>query len=231
MSRGAFHRIPNLRVFRGFLLFFFLFVFVCENALALNATEKNVISPYWQADTSVYTYIGISHPSVSGMASRIGMVVTALTTGGSAPTFTNEGNSSVSNLTFTISAGTVEKIFIVLTNQALMPSPTSVPTAKFFSITSTSGHSGTLYIQPAAANPDAVSNSLGTPGGAGKGDGDGIRSVEMLSIWGAIVVQATSTGFAMEFVGDNHSVLFVNGFVDDEVANISGAVTKARAVK
>ncbi|MBI4384275.1 MAG: hypothetical protein HY579_09615 [Nitrospinae bacterium] len=211
-------------VLRGFCVFFLFWAgfFPAENAQALNATEKNVISPYWQADSAVYTYIGISHPSVSGMASQVGVIVTALKADGSTPSFTNEDGASVSNLTFTISAGTVEKIFIVLTNQVSMPTPTSVPGAKFLTALSTSGHSGILYIQPKAANPDAVSAA---------GVGDGLRSVEMLSIWGAVVVQATSTGFAMEFIGDNHSVLFVNGSVDNEVANISGAVTKARAMK
>lgn len=33
-------------------------------------------------------------------------------------------------------------------------------------------------------------------------DGDGFRDSTMLTYWGSVIVEANTTGFAMEFIGD-----------------------------
>ena len=45
---------------------------------------------------------------------------------------------------------------------------------------------------------DASSGGIEKPTGMG----DGMRDATMLGYWGSIVVEAQTTGFAMEFIGD-----------------------------
>ena len=33
-------------------------------------------------------------------------------------------------------------------------------------------------------------------------NGDGFRDITMLSYWGSVIIEANTTGFAMEFIGD-----------------------------
>ena len=44
--------------------------------------------------------------------------------------------------------------------------------------------------------------------------GDGFRDTTMLSSWGSVIVEANTTGFAMEFIGDmNDSHSVAGGFM------------------
>ena len=43
-----------------------------------------VTSPYWQVDSGSYTFIAVSHSSLSGMASQIGVKINAITSAGAA---------------------------------------------------------------------------------------------------------------------------------------------------
>ena len=42
------------------------------NAFAVTNSDT-VVSPYWQSDSGSYTFIAVSHASLSGMASQIGV--------------------------------------------------------------------------------------------------------------------------------------------------------------
>ena len=48
----------------------------------VDANNVLVVAPYWQVDSGSYTFIAITHSSLSGMASQIGLKVNALTSAG-----------------------------------------------------------------------------------------------------------------------------------------------------
>lgn len=148
------------------------------------AKSTSVVSPYWQSDSGSYTFISISHPSLSGMASSIGLKITA----------NNLAGSTVNTSSFTVSVDATQKLFIVATNASSYSTlnSTTLPTANFM-INTSNAVAGELVITPVATSPLVKSSS---------GLTDGFRDVTMLSMWGAIVAASTSTGFAMEFIGD-----------------------------
>ena len=154
-----------------------------------------VASPYWQVDSSSYTFIAVSHSSLSGMASQIGLTINAITSTGAAYDTAE---------TFTISSGTTERVFIIPTNHATVNS-TSVSTAKFISGTTDYSY-GHLRINPVASHPqlkffgNTGYNNL--PAGGPRDNGAGFRDITMLTYWGSVIIEANTTGFAMEFVGD-----------------------------
>ena len=153
------------------------------NAFAFSNSSR-VVSPYWQSDSGSYTFIAVSHTSLSGMASQIGIKINAI----------NKDKSlfSGSALTFTVTSGTTTRVFIVRTNQSAINS-TSISSAKFIVGTTNFEH-GHLRIDPIATDPTARVQ-LGLLG-------DGYQDITMLSFWGAVVLESNTTGFAMEFIGD-----------------------------
>jgi hypothetical protein len=175
----------NTRFIKMIAIFAFLALFA-GNAFAIENSSR-VISPYWQSDSGdqSYTFIAVTHTSLSGMASQIGVKVTALQN--DAETFSGSSQS------FTISAGTTQRIFIVRTNETSI-NPTNQSDAVFISGTTNFKH-GQLLFEPVKTSVIALTAS----GGAA---GEGFRDVTMLSYWGAVVIQQNTTGFAMEFIGD-----------------------------
>jgi len=178
-------------------------LFSTGNAFGLNAardcypkcTYANnfvVVSPYWQVDSGSYTFIAVTHSSLSGMASQIGVHVNALTSTGSAYS---------TAASFTVSAGSTERLFVVPSTHATINS-TAIPTAKFIAGTSDFTH-GTIRANPVMTSPNL---KYTTQAGNGVGQkifiGDGFRDITMLSYWGSVIIEANTTGFAMEFIGD-----------------------------
>lgn len=156
------------------------------NAFALS-NSSGVVSPYWQSDSVSYTFIAVTHTSLSGMASQIGLKINAINN--DKGLFATSGSA----LTFTITSGTTTRVFIVRTNQSAINS-TSISSAKFI-VGTTSFEHGHLRIEPIATDPKArtgIESLLG----------DGYRDITMLSFWGAVVLESNTTGFAMEFIGD-----------------------------
>ena len=148
-----------------------------------------VTSPYWQVNAGEsYTFVAVTHSSLSGMASQIGVVFNAITSAGSA-----YGGAQ----TFTVAAGETARVFIVHTNHATI-NTTNIPTAQFLAGTSsfTYGH---IRINPATTHPQQWFQTDKLPV---TNLGDGFRDTTMLSYWGSVVVEAQTTGFAMEFIGD-----------------------------
>ena len=153
------------------------------NAFAFS-NSIGVVSPYWQSDSGSYTFIAVTHTSLSGMASQIGLTISAINN--------DKSLFSGSALTFTVTSGTTTRVFIVRTNQSVINS-TSISSAKFIVGTTNFEH-GHLRIEPIATDPTARVQ-LGLLG-------DGYQDITMLSFWGAVVIESNTTGFAMEFIGD-----------------------------
>jgi len=145
--------------------------------------SQSVVSPYWQSDSGSYTFIAVSHTSLSGMASQIGLTMTAL------------GSDQVnfgSALNFTIDSGTTTRVFIVKTSHDTV-NPTNIPNAEFIQGTSNFTH-GQILISPIASNPEQTTRHAEPF--------PGYRDTTMLSYWGSIVIEQNTIGFAMEFIGD-----------------------------
>ena len=149
-----------------------------------------VISPYWQSDSTSYSFIAVTHPSLSDMASQIGLTINVTQSDLSA--FATNGEA----LSFTISAGTTERVFIVRTGHSII-NPTIIPSGHFI-VGTTSYRYGNITVRNVAAFPY---NRTGNPAGW-PSDGDGWRDITMLSFFGGIIFDHNTTGFAMEFIGD-----------------------------
>ena len=148
-----------------------------------------VVAPYWQSDSTSYTFIAVSHPSLSWMASEIGLELNAIQSDLSA------FDTAVS---LTISAGETERVFIVRTGHSIINS-TIIPSGHFI-VGTTNYTYGNIIIRNIASHPFVQAGGVdGTPS-----DGRGYRDVTMLSFFGGIVFDGTTTGFAMEFIGDTH---------------------------
>jgi len=169
--------------------------FLCShsfnNAWAIE-NKSRVISNYWQSDSASYSFISVSHSSLSGLASQIGLVVNAIQSD-----LTAFGTA----VTFTISAGSTQRIFIARTNHPSL-SAAEIPTASFIIGTSNFKH-GHIRVDPVASNPE-VSLNPSLDATSSNFENRGFRDVTMLNYWGAVVIEANTTGFAMEFIGDMH---------------------------
>jgi hypothetical protein len=151
-----------------------------------DANNFMVLAPYWQVDSGSYTFIAVTHTSLSGMASQIGVHVNAIT---------SAGHAYDTAETFTVTSGNTERVFIVPTNHATV-NVTSIPNGKFLSGTSDYTY-GAVKIAPVMTNPALFKNH-----GYNSDDGAGFRDITMLSYWGSVIIEANTTGFAMEFLGD-----------------------------
>ena len=147
-----------------------------------------VTSPYWQVDSGSYTFIAVSHSSLSGMASQIGVKINAITSAGA------DYDTAES---FTIQAGSTQRVFIVPTNHASVNS-TNITSGIFLAGTSdfTYGH---IRATPVATHPYEYHNDNYK---AAIDQGMGTRDSTTLTYWGSVIIEANTTGFAMEFIGD-----------------------------
>ena len=161
------------------------------NAFAI-ANNTGVISPYWQTDTDSYTFVAVTHPSLNGMNSAIGVVLTALT---------EDSTTTFGTSAFTVTENKTTRVFIVATNHSTINSTAITGTDAVFITGTTGASSGQLLFTPRASNPQADRTGTGLTGKQ-------MVDATMLSYWGAVVVSSTNSGFAMEFIGDTHDSLF-----------------------
>lgn len=152
--------------------------------------QSRVVAGYWQSDSTSYSFISVSHSSLSGLASQIGLVVNAIQ---------SDQTAFGTAVTFTISAGTTQRLFIARTNHSTL-NATTIPTASFI-IGTTDFQHGHIRIDPVASNPEVGINPSTDPLNDSL-ELRGFRDVTMLNYWGAIVIETNTTGFAMEFIGD-----------------------------
>ena len=114
------------------------------NAFAVD-NRTRVVSPYWQVDTGSYSFIAVSHSSLSGMNSQIGIKVTALDSAG-----TSYGTAAE----FTINSGATQRLFIVPTSHTTL-NPTSITDSDVAFIRGTSDYSyGSIKVEPIASHPE-----------------------------------------------------------------------------
>ncbi len=152
------------------------------NSVWAYENKSRVISGYWQSDDRSYTFMSVTHSSLEGLAPQIGLVVNAIQ---------HDQTQFGTALTFTISQRETKRIFITRTDHPFL-TPTNIPSAAFITGASDFQH-GHIRIDPVSSNPEVQTPS-----------GSGFRDVTMLNFWGAIVIEANTTGFAMEFIGDMH---------------------------
>ncbi len=163
---------------------------------SVNAVENksSIVSPYWQTDSGSYTFLAISHPSLTFMNSQIGVRIQAqLKDGSKSGVFESPNPNGIYE--FTISRNQTKKVFIVTTNDPIF-NPGNFP-SELLIVKTGSGAQGQLAFSPIASDPESYAGNTNS-------EGRGHPDITMLSLWGAVVVQSTSTGFAMEFVGDHH---------------------------
>jgi hypothetical protein len=219
MKTKLIKRVPNLVAILVFLALLAGNAFAVENA-------SRVVSPYWQSDSGSYTFIAVTHTSLSGMASQIGLKINAIQ---------NDTTAFGTAVSFTIQEGTTKRIFITRTGHSTI-NPTSIPTASFIQGTTAFKH-GHIRIDPIATDTThAVCGHKGTVNGRNfdngqcarctgddcNGDatgrthlhGGGFRDSTMLSYWGAVVIEQNTTGFAMEFIGDMNDSTGASGVVN-----------------
>ncbi|MZH02028.1 MAG: hypothetical protein F3745_01100 [Nitrospinae bacterium] len=182
-----------------FIIFFILnsFWFLYQDSAWAIENKSRVISPYWQSDSGSYSFIAVSHSSLTGIASQVGLVFNAIQ---------SDNTAFATALTFTISAGSTERIFIVRTNHPSL-SAAAVPSARFLVGTTNFKHGGIL-VEPVASDP----SFFNAP--------EGRADITMLNFWGAVVIESNTTGFAMEFVGDMHDSSATTTM--DDSATVSG---------
>ena len=173
-------------------------VFLSGNAFAIENSTR-VVSPYWQVDSGSYSFIAVSHSSLSGMNSQIGVKITALD---------NSGTSYGTAQTFTIASGGTQRVFIVPTSHASI-NPTSITASDATFIRGTTTYTyGSILIDPVASNPEIIflnhrkNPTEDTADIIPTGGNEGSRDSTTLGYWGSVIIEANTTGFAMEFIGD-----------------------------
>jgi hypothetical protein len=197
MKTKLIKRVPNMVAILAFL------ALLAGNAFAFENSSR-IVSPYWQSDSGSYSFIAVSHTSLSGMASQIGMTVNAIS---------NDQSAFGTAVTFTIDAGTTQRIFITRSGHSAVNS-TSIPTGNFITGTTNFEH-GHIRIDPIATAPTTSTGNLGLTG-------EGYRDATMLSYWGAVIVESNTTGFAMEFIGDMHDSAAAGTLNSAEGIDVSG---------
>ena len=168
-----------------------LLVLSVGNAAALT-NNQSVVSPYWQTDSDAYSFVAVSHPSLAGSNSEIGVVVTVLT---------DTGTTTFGSAAFTVTNSKTTRVFIVATNHGTINSTNITHSDVVFITGTTNAASGSLAFAPRSSNP-LVGRVGGTQTGIQATD------ITMLSYWGAVVVSSSNSGFAMEFIGDVHDSAF-----------------------
>lgn len=165
--------------------------FSAVNAFAVSSVtnKSSVVSPFWQSDGSVYTFIAVSHSSLAGMNSEVGVKLSAF----------DEDGTSFSSTSFTVTENTTTKVFLVSTNHSTINSLTVTTNSSTILLSGTTNLvSGHVTVTSVASKPF---NLAAVPGTAASGQA---RDATMLTYWGSVVVPGNNTGFAMEFIGDTH---------------------------
>lgn len=185
-----------IKRFCATVAFLAMLAFSAGNAIAVT-NNAAVISPYWQTDSDVYTFVAVSHTSLTGMNSQIGVILTALT---------EDATTTFGTTQFTVSENNTTRVFIVATNHSSINSTNITGSDAIFITGTTNATNGSIIFTSRATTPlgDRESGSV---------IGNQAVDATMLSYWGAIVVSSTNSGFAMEFVGDTHDSHFTSSSI------------------
>ena len=163
---------------------------VIEKEDTTRDSTRVAISPYAQAvPNDSYTFIGVSHPSLDTALTQIGLVLEAVGMS------TSAGTQSSRSVVFTIDAGETHRIFIVNQSHSSINDQNSAFTDSRTHLitTSNSAQFGAVRLTTVTKYP-TTSTVVGTK--------DKFANLAQLSMWGIVFVEASSVGFAMEFIGD-----------------------------
>ena len=153
-------------------------------------STRIAVSPYAQAvPNDSYTFIGVSHPSLDTALTQIGIVLEAVGMS------TSAGTQSSRSVVFTIDAGETHRIFIVNASHSSINDQNSSFTDSRTHLITTSNAAQfgqvrvtTVNVFPTKETVVATKNKF--------------ANLAQLSMWGIVFVEASSVGFAMEFIGD-----------------------------
>jgi len=166
------------------LVKFLLIAVICTVSIAMSVgnafaiqNSQSVVVPYWQADAVAYTFMAVSHPNLSGMASQVGVVMTAKDNAGATATTAE----------FTVSADSAQKVFIIGSSGGALRTAVTALQSGGSVVALATADKGNIAWSSNVSSPVSSTNN---------------RDITNLSFWGAVVIASTTTGFAMEFVGD-----------------------------
>ena len=184
--------------------------------LSVPTTQDNarlVISPYAQAvPNDSYTFIGVSHPSLDSAQTQIGVALEVWNM------TTVPNNAAGRAAIFTVDAGETHRIFVV----NLSHSSINLNTAAFTDsrthliLTLDSAQFGSVRVVSINEDPSTPA----VVGGINKYD-----NLAQLNMWGIVFVESSSTGFAMEFIGDAQDSTIGRQNVDTVLAPVNNLST------
>ena len=154
--------------------------------------DRRVLSPYAQVvpDDS-YTFIGVSHPSLTTALTQIGVILEVRNM------TTVPNNSAGRAAVFTIEAVQTHRIFVVNVGHATINTGNSGFTDSLTHLIFTKNEAQFGNVSAISVNQYPLNST--TVRGIEK-----YANLSQLSMWGVVFIPSSSTGFAMEFVGDAH---------------------------
>ena len=158
----------------------------------VGSRDRRVLSPYAQVvPNDSYTFIGVSHPSLTTALTQIGVILEVRNMD------TIPNNSAGRAAVFTIGAGETHRIFVVNVGHSTINLSNS-------SFTDSLTHM--IFTQDAAqfGNVSAMSVNQYPLNSTTVRGIEKYANLSQLSMWGVVFIPASSTGFAMEFIGDAH---------------------------
>ena len=160
-------------------------------------SSRLAISPYAQAvPNDSYTFIGVSHPSLDSALTQIGLALEVID-------MTTTLNTAAGRVSiFTVDAGETHRVFVVNQGHATINTSNSSFTDARTHLINTvdSAQFGSVRITSVSERPQLAAGSRDITVGTTKK----FDNLAQLNIWGIVFVEASGTGFAMEFIGDAH---------------------------
>jgi hypothetical protein len=158
-------------------------------------SSRLAISPYAQAvPNDSYTFIGVSHPSLDSALTQIGVALEVI------DMTTTVNNAAGRVQIFTVDAGETHRVFVVNQSHATINTSNSsfTDTRTHLINTVDSAQFGSIRITSVSERPELAAGSRDVTVGSTKK----FDNLAQLNIWGIVFVEASGTGFAMEFIGD-----------------------------
>jgi hypothetical protein len=176
-----------------------------------------VVAPYAQVvPNDSYTFMAINHSSLDTALTQIGVAIEVL--GMTTVPDNSAGRASI----FTIDAGETHRIFIVnVSNTTINSSNSAFTDARTHLIlTQDSAQFGNVKAVSLNASPISPTtvNSIRK-----------YNNLSQLSFWGVVFVEASGTGFSMEFIGDAHDSTIGRNFTGP-LDGVSGSTGVTRGI-
>lgn len=169
-----------------------------------------VLSPYAQSvPNDSYTFMAVNHPSLDTALTQIGVTIEVL--GMTTVPDNTAGRAAI----FTVDAGETHRIFIVnVTNSTINSSNASFTDSRTHLILAQDsaqfGNIRAVAVNEAPLTPTTV------------GTTQKYNNLGQLSFWGVVFIEASGTGFSMEFIGDAHDSTIGRNFGDSLLDGVSG---------